>query len=48
MSMLAGKTVIVTGSARGVGRAIAERCAAHGARLILADILTELGEQTAQ
>lgn len=48
MSMLAGKTVIVTGSARGVGRAIAERCAQHGARLILADILTELGEQTAQ
>ena len=38
---LAGRTVLVTGAARGVGRAIAEACAAAGARLILADILAE-------
>lgn len=44
--MLKDRTVLVTGAARGVGRAIAEACARHGARLILADILTELGERT--
>ena len=43
---LAGRTVLVTGAARGVGRAIAEACAAAGARLILADILAEAGHAT--
>jgi len=33
-----GRTVIVTGAARGMGRAVAERCAADGARLVLADM----------
>jgi len=45
--MLGGRTIIVTGAARGVGRAIAERCAALGARLVLADILEEQGRATA-
>jgi NAD(P)-dependent dehydrogenase (short-subunit alcohol dehydrogenase family) len=45
--MLAGRTVVITGAARGVGRSIAEACGRHGARLILADILAERGEQTA-
>lgn len=45
--MLAGRTIIVTGAARGVGRAIAEHCAAQGARLILADILEEPGRAVA-
>jgi NAD(P)-dependent dehydrogenase (short-subunit alcohol dehydrogenase family) len=31
-----------------VGRAIAEACARHGARLILCDVLAELGERTAR
>jgi len=44
--MLSGRTVLVTGAARGVGRAIAEACAAAGARLVLADILTGPGLQT--
>jgi NAD(P)-dependent dehydrogenase (short-subunit alcohol dehydrogenase family) len=45
--ILANRTILVTGAARGVGRAIAEACAAAGARLILADVLEEAGRQTA-
>jgi NAD(P)-dependent dehydrogenase (short-subunit alcohol dehydrogenase family) len=44
---LAGRTILVTGAARGVGRAIAEACAAAGARLVLADVLDDAGRQTA-
>ncbi len=44
---LSGRTVVVTGAARGVGRAIAEACAAAGARLVLADILESQGRETA-
>lgn len=36
--MLSGRTILVTGAARGLGRAIARTCAAAGARLVLADI----------
>jgi NAD(P)-dependent dehydrogenase (short-subunit alcohol dehydrogenase family) len=43
---LAGRTIVVTGAARGVGRAIAEACAAAGARLVLADILEADGRET--
>jgi NAD(P)-dependent dehydrogenase (short-subunit alcohol dehydrogenase family) len=43
---LAGRTIVVTGAARGVGRSIAEACGAAGARLILADILQDAGRQT--
>lgn len=45
--MLSGRTIVVTGAARGVGRAIAECCARHGARLVLADILDDIGRKTA-
>jgi NAD(P)-dependent dehydrogenase (short-subunit alcohol dehydrogenase family) len=41
--MLSGRTIVVTGAARGVGRAIAWACARAGARLVLADILAEAG-----
>jgi len=44
---LAGRTVVVTGAARGVGRAIAHECARQGARLVLCDVLEELGRETA-
>jgi NAD(P)-dependent dehydrogenase (short-subunit alcohol dehydrogenase family) len=35
---LAGKTVVVTGAARGIGRAAALRCAAEGAAVVAADL----------
>lgn len=45
--VLNGRTIVVTGAARGVGRAIAEACARGGARLIIADVLADQGRQTA-
>lgn len=36
--MLQGRTCLITGAARGLGREIARSCAAEGARLVLADI----------
>lgn len=44
---LARRTVVITGAARGVGRAIAEECARQGARLVLCDLLEERGRETA-
>jgi NAD(P)-dependent dehydrogenase (short-subunit alcohol dehydrogenase family) len=46
--VLAGRTIVVTGAARGLGRAIAAECARQGARLVLCDVLTEQGAQTAE
>ncbi len=44
--MLTGKTVVVTGAARGVGREIALACGRNGARVVVADIREELGAET--
>jgi NAD(P)-dependent dehydrogenase (short-subunit alcohol dehydrogenase family) len=41
--MLTGRTIVVTGAARGVGRAIALACAKAGARLVLGDVLEDAG-----
>jgi NAD(P)-dependent dehydrogenase (short-subunit alcohol dehydrogenase family) len=46
--MLAGRTIVVTGAARGVGHAIARACAKAGARLVLGDILIDAGRDAAQ
>ena len=44
---LEGKVALVTGAARGLGRAIAEALAANGARVVYADIDIETARQAA-
>jgi len=43
MSSLDGRVAIVTGAARGIGRACALRLAGEGARLVIADVLDGTG-----
>ena len=47
MALLDDKVAIVTGSARGIGRATAELLAAHGAKVLINDLDVDLAEQTA-
>jgi 3-oxoacyl-[acyl-carrier protein] reductase len=47
MRVLDGKVAIVTGSARGIGRASAELLAANGARVVINDVDEDLAKQTA-
>ena len=47
MKRLDGKTALITGSARGIGRAFAEAYVAEGARVAIADINIERARQTA-
>jgi NAD(P)-dependent dehydrogenase (short-subunit alcohol dehydrogenase family) len=45
---LAGKTALITGGARGQGAAHGRRLAEEGARVLLADILDDLGDEHAR
>ena len=47
MRVLEGKAAIVTGSARGIGRATAELLSAQGARVLINDIDGDVAEQAA-
>ncbi len=44
----AGKAVIVTGAAQGIGRTIAEQCIQRGARVLIFDLDAELAAKTAR
>jgi 3-oxoacyl-[acyl-carrier protein] reductase len=47
MGVLEGKAAIVTGSARGIGRATAELLCAHGARVLVSDLDADLAAEAA-
>jgi len=46
MPRLPNKVIIVTGSVTGIGKAIAKRCVAEGARVLIHGLEQDLGEQT--
>jgi 3-oxoacyl-[acyl-carrier protein] reductase len=48
MGMLDGKTAVITGAARGIGRAIAEKLASEGADLALCDLQADWLTETAE
>lgn len=48
MGRLDGKNAIVTGSARGIGKAIAEKLADEGANIVVVDVNMEASEETAK
>src|SRR5258708_15255222 len=48
MTTLAGKRILITGAARGLGRAFADAACAAGAKVVIADLLEVEGEAAAE
>ncbi len=48
MPRLAGKVALITGAGTGIGRATAKAMAAEGAKIVIAELNKQAGEQTAQ
>lgn len=48
MARLDSKVALITGAASGIGRATAERFAAEGARVVIADVQDELGHEVVE
>ena len=48
MARLTGKVALITGGGTGIGRATARAMAAEGAKVVVAELNAEAGEQTAQ
>ncbi|MFT3814916.1 MAG: SDR family oxidoreductase [Acidovorax sp.] len=48
MTLIANKTVVVTGAAAGIGAAIAERLAEAGGKIVLSDINAQQGQEQAR
>ncbi|HME08807.1 MAG TPA: SDR family NAD(P)-dependent oxidoreductase [Bryobacteraceae bacterium] len=46
--LLEGKSIVITGSGRGIGRAAAELCAQHGGRIVVSDIDAKPAEEAAE
>ena len=47
MKLLEGKVALITGAARGIGKAVALKFASEGANIAFTDlVIDELGEQT--